>query len=177
MKIKKIYMVLFVLYFVFLSGCAYVNPMVKNYEKDFDDFGISRQYLNETKYIKEVFHYSYDEVWDNALYILAQHDIIIDLSKEQGEISYLTIEGVYFGDAFKKDQFFYWEFPFSVIMEKGRQSVTVYVYPMNNLYDEMDKKKKWWKIIDAGFDQEGRKFIERLSTQLAVKEKWEWLRN
>lgn len=177
MKIDSHILIVFILYFIFASGCAAVNPLVTNYENNFVGFKASQHDAIKSTSIKESFHKSYDEVWSNTLFILGQHDIIIDASKESGIITFLSIDGVYFGDVFSGDQFYYWEFPFTALIEKGSYDITVFVYPMKDLYDEKDKKKGWWKIVDAGFNQLGEEFLERLSTQLTVQERWQWFRN
>jgi hypothetical protein len=136
----------------------------------------SQQDLIKSSSIKKTFHRAYDEVWDSALYILAQHAIIIEASKESGRITYLSIDGLSFGNVFPEHQSYYWEFPFTVVIVKDDQGSTVFVYPMKGLYDDKNKKKKWWKVIDAGFNKKGKDLIDKLSTQLSVKESWQWLR-
>jgi hypothetical protein len=177
LKANSSILIIYILCLTFFSGCAAVNPVATYYENNFADFEASQQDLIKSKSIKKSFSKSFDEVWDNALYILAQHAIIVDASRESGIITYVCIDGVYFGDVFNKDLFYYWEFPFTALIDKGARDITVFVYPMSNLYDERDKKKKWWKIINDGFNQKGEEFIERLSTQLTVQGQWQWLRN
>jgi hypothetical protein len=164
------------MYFILTSGCAAVNPLVSPYENNFSGFEDSKNDAIKATPIKENFHRPYDEVWSNALFILGQHNIIVSASKDAGTITFLSIDGVYFGNVFTRDPFFYWEFPFTVLIEKGDQGNTVYVCPMKDLYDERDKKKNWWKVIDAGFNQLGEEFLDRLSTQLTVRERWQWIR-
>jgi len=164
-------------YLFLTSGCTSVNPIVKDYENHFNGFSASQENLIKESSIKQTFHRSYDEVWDSAVYILAQHAVIIELSKESGTITYLSIDGISFGNVFPEDQFYYWEFPFTLLIVKESQEIAVYVYPMTDLYDDKNKKREWWQVIDEGFNQKGRKFINALSTQLSVKGRWQWLRD
>jgi hypothetical protein len=124
---------------------------------------------------KRSYQNPYDEVWGGVLHILSQYAIIIDTSKESGIITYVDIDGVFFADVFIKDKFLYWEFPFTILLEKESQRTMVYIYPMTDLFEEKGSRKKWWKIVEAGFNQKGEEFLERLSTQLTAKERWPWL--
>lgn len=159
------------------TGCATINPLSGHYENNFADFQASEQELIKSSSIQKTFHKSFDDVWDNALYILAQHAIIIDASRESGTITYISIDALYFGDVFSEESYPFWEFPFTVFIDVGNEGITVFVYAMKNIYDEKYKEKNWWKIVDAGFDQKGEEFLQRLSTQLTVQEQWQWLRN
>ncbi len=163
--------------FIIFTRCATINPLSDHYENNFTHFEASEQELIKSSSIKKTFHESFDEVWDDALYILAQHAIIIDASKESGIITYLSLDGVYFGDVSLEKRYYFWEFPFTAFIDEGNQGITVFVYPIRNIYDEKDKRKNWWKIVDAGFNQKGEEFLQRLSTQLTVQEQWQWLRN
>jgi hypothetical protein len=176
LKADRLILIICIFYFILISGCAAFNPIVTHYENNFSDFKASQQDLIKTTSIKKQFNKSFDEVWNSALYILAQHAIIIDATKESGIIIYVSIDGIHFGDVFPEDSIYYWEFPFTALIDRGSNSVTVSIYPMRNLYDEKDKKKNWWKIINAGFNQNGEEFIERLSTQLTTQERWQWLK-
>lgn len=160
-----------------LTGCATINPLSRHYENNFTNFEASEQELIKSSPMKKTFQKSFDDVWDDALYILAQHAIIIDASRESGVITYVSIDGVYFGDVFLDGSYLLWEFPFTVFIDKGILGITVFVYAMRNIYDAKDKEKNWWKIVDAGFDQNGEEFLQRLSTQLTFQEQWQWLRN
>ncbi len=176
MKINSFILMVWILYILVLTGCASVNPLVTDYENHFYSVEPSQQDLIKSSPIKQTFYRSYDEVWDSVLYILAQHAIIIDLSKESGRITYLSIDSLSFANVFPEDQFYYWEFPFTVLIANDNHGITVFVYPMSDIYSDKNKKKKWWKVIDAGFKQNANDFIDKLSTQLSVKERWQWLR-
>ncbi|MDP3296198.1 MAG: hypothetical protein Q8N09_01160 [Thermodesulfovibrionia bacterium] len=45
---------------------------------------------------------------------------------------------------------------------------------MTDLFAEKGSSKKWWKIVETGFNQKSEEFLERLSRQLEVKERWLW---
>ena len=169
------YVLITVILFI-LSGCTAFNPMVVQYENNFSHFEASPEELVKSTSIKMNFHQSYDDVWESAIYILAQQSVIIDSSRESGIITYMNIDGIHFGDVFPEDSIYYWEFPYTALFERGDNEVNVFIYPMRNLYDEKDRKKNWWKVIDAGFSQQGEEFLDRLSTQLTAGERWQWLR-
>ena len=179
MKHNSCILILYIACIAIFTGCATgtINPLSGHYENNFTNFQASEQELIKSSSIKKTFHKSFDDVWDDALYILAQHAIIIDASRESGIITFVSIDGLYFGDLFSEKSYLLWEFPFTVFIDAGNQGVTVFVYAMKNIYEEKYKEKNWWKIVDAGFDQEGEEFLQRLSTQLTVQEQWQWLRN
>ncbi|UCF87585.1 MAG: hypothetical protein JSV71_02435 [Nitrospiraceae bacterium] len=126
--------------------------------------------------MKKSFQNSHEEVWNNMLYILAQHAVIIASSKESGIISYIDIDGVFFSGVLNEDQFLFWEFPFTVWVESDFQKgLTVYIYPMTDFYPEKTRRKSWWDTVETGFYQKSEKFLETLSVQLAAQERWPWL--
>lgn len=177
MKADRHLLIILPLLFFLFSGCAAVNPLVSHYENNFSGFRSSTKDMRKSQSLTMQFPASFDEVWENALSILTQEAIIIDVSRTSGTISYIIIDGVYFGDVFPENTFYYWDFPFTVSVERGKGVTSVTVCPLTGLYKENDTKKKWWRNIHAGFHQQGEEFLLRLSAQLTVQERWQWLKN
>ena len=160
-----------------ITGCATMNPLSEHYENGFAHFQAADQLTGQSSPLQRTFHASFEEVWDKALYILTQHSIIIDTSREAGMITYLKVDSEYFGDVFGPESYYFWEYPYTVEVDEGDQGITVFVYPMRDMYSERQKKRKWWCIVDEGFDQNAEEFLRKLSTQLTVQDRWQWLRD
>ncbi len=175
MKTIRLKWIIFLLLSVCVSGCATVSPLRTHFENNFSDFEVSKEDLINKTSFKKSYQNPYDEVWSNALKILSQYAIIIDISKESGTISYVDIDGIFFSNVFTKDKFAYWEFPFAIWVEKQPESTIVNVYPMTEIFEKYSKRK-WWRIVEKGFNQKAEEFLETLSTQLEAKERWQWLR-
>jgi len=176
LKIHNSILTVLALYVVLFSGCSAVNPLVPYYENNFSGFEASKSEAIKSTPVKKSFHGPYEDVWSNTLYVLGQHSMIVGASKEEGIITFVSVEGVSFGSVFTGAPFYYWDFPFTVFIERGNEDITVYVCPMKELYNERDKKKYWWKVIDVGFNQLGEGFLDRLSTQMTTRERWRWMR-
>lgn len=174
-KTNSLKLTVCLLLLVSVLGCATISPLEPYFENNFSGFKSSKKDMVKVASLKKSYQNPYDEVWDSALYILAQYAIIIDSSKESGIITYVDIDGVFFADVLIEDNFLYWEFPFTVLIEKEPQGTMVYIYPMTDLFTEKGSKKKWWEIVETGFNQKGEEFLEKLSTQLTAKERWPWL--
>lgn len=168
-SIKLIFCLLFV---ALLSGCTLATSIQKHYESNFAYLKFPEIDLVKKGPFNTRYQRSFDEVWDTALFVLSQHAVIINASKGSGMITYLVIDGV-----FSIDKYIYWEFPFAVLIERETDGASVYVYPMINLFDSRDYNKEWWSAMNNGFNQKGEEVIEKLSVQLMVEQRWQWLRN
>ncbi len=175
MEAIKLKWIVFLLFAFYVSGCATVSPLGTHFENNFSDYKVSKKDIINKASFKKSYQNSYDEVWSNVLKILSQYAIIIDISKESGTISYIDIDGVFFSNVFTKDKFAYWEFPFTIWVEKQPPVTIVNVYPMTDFFEKYSKRK-WWRIVEKGFNQKAEEFLENLSTQLEAKERWQWLR-
>jgi hypothetical protein len=173
MKNRK-FMLLVCFWFIFLCfGCASIySPLKTHFENNFSDFKIPEKDKLKGTAIQRTYQSSYDNVWDSALIILHQNTIIAKMSKESDFIAYIDIDGLWLEEKFR-----YWEFPFTILVEKDSKGTTVYVYPMTYLF-ENEKEisgKEWWKTVKMGFNQKGEEFLEKLTVQLTTKDRWPWL--
>jgi hypothetical protein len=98
--------------------------------------------------------------------------MIVSASKESGLVSYVDVDGIMIDK-----KFYYWEFPFTVLVEQNTEGTLVYVHPMISVFESNEKfsKRKWWETIKTGFDQKGQEFLDKLSVQLASSTRWPWL--
>jgi hypothetical protein len=157
-----------------ISGCVTLSPLATHFENNFQELNPIDKDIVKASDFKKNFEVSYDEAWNNVLYILSQYAIITDASKELGYLTYIDIDGLYFEDVYTRHKFSYWEFPFTVYIEKEPTGVGFYIYPMKDIYKKYSTRW-WWKSVEAAFDQKSEEFRVKLSTQMAAKSRWRWL--
>jgi len=159
-----------------ISGCATISPMATHFENNFQELNPIDKDIVKASASRKNFNVSYDEAWNNVLYILSQYAIIIYGSKESGYITYIDIDGLLLEDVYTRHKFSYWEFPFTVYIEKEPMGVGFYIYPMKDIYKKYSGRW-WWKNVETAFDQKSEEFTEKLSTQISAKSRWHWLNN
>jgi len=157
-----------------ISGCATISPLATHLESNFEKFHPAARDNVKSHGSRKEIDVSYEEAWEDALYILSQYAIITDASKEAGHITYIDVDGLYLKDVYTRHKFSYWEFPFTLYMEEGSRGVVLYVYPMKDMYKKYSGRW-WWKNVDAAFDQKIAELIEKLSTQIESGSRWQWL--
>lgn len=162
---------------VTILGCG--NPRVSwlkpYYDNSFARFQPTDREKAKQSSLKREYPHPYDNVFDGTLLILQQYAIIGNASRETGSISYVDIDAILI-----KDNFWNYEFPFTVYLESTRRGTMVYVHPMGPLFDgKADDKsaieEKSPEIIRSGYKQKGEEFLERLSVQLTTTNRWPWL--
>jgi len=159
-----------------ISGCVTISPLATHFENNFQELKPIDKDIVKASAFRKNFEVTYDEAWNNVLYILSQYAIITAASKESGYITYIDIDGLYFEDVYTQHKFSYWEFPFTVFIEKEPTGVGVYIYPMKDIYKKYSKRW-WWKSVETAFDQKSEEFTGKVSTQMAAKARWHWLNN
>lgn len=161
-----------------VSGCAAVpfknpSPLYPYFEKSLSGFKPEEKDEIKKSNLRRHYSYAYDEVWASAVSILQQYALITHISKNDGVISYIDIDGILLGK-----RIYYWEFPFSVYFEKVEDGVMVYVYPMEKVFsfDNAITSRKWWSDVKKGFQQKGEELLDRVYTQLDIRKRWPWLK-
>ena len=156
-------------------GNARVSWLKPYYDNSFSQFRPLSGEKAKQSSLKREYPYPYDNVFDGALLILQQYAIIGNASRESGGISYIDIDALLIND-----NFWNYDFPFTVFLEKNPQGTMVYVQPMGPLFDEKAGSKsaveeKFPDVIRSGFKQKGEEFLERISVQLTASNRWPWL--
>jgi len=161
-----------------LSGCAAVpfnnpSPLYPYFENSLAGFKPADKDEIKKSNLRRHYAYSYDEVWMSAVKILQQYALITSISKNDGIITYIDIDGILLGK-----RMYYWEFPFSVYFEKVGDGVMIYVYPMESFFsfDNAITSRRWWSDVKKGFQQKGEELLERVYMQLDFRKRWPWLK-
>lgn len=173
MKNRRFMLLIFFLFIHFSFGCAPIySPLKTHFENNFSDFKTPEKDMIKRTTIKRTYQSPHDIVWDSALTILCQNTIMTNVSKESGVIAYVDIDGMML-----EDNFLYWEFPYTILIENDSNGTIVYVYPMTYLFENEKKiaEKEWWKTVKMGFNQKGEELLEKLSVQLSARNRWRWL--
>jgi len=161
-----------------LSGCSTVpfrnpSPLYPYFENSLSGFRPGEKPEIKKSNLRRHYAYSYDEVWMSAVKVLQQYALITQISKNDGVITYIDIDGILLGK-----RIYYWEFPFSVYFEKVEDGIMVYVYPMEKAFssDNTITSRKWWGDVRKGFQQKGEELLDRIHAQLDFGQRWPWLK-
>jgi len=128
-----------------------------------------------------------DQVWDAAVILLMQESIIIHAEKTQRSGLLATFTGPLFLNTTVNmpniglqkwvQNVTYARPPLVVLLEEeGTERVSVYLYWMQNLYDNVNEPKI--RLVEFPQDlveREGKELFDKLSTQVYATEKWKYL--
>jgi len=148
------------------------GPLSAQFETGFARFKPQNKEQIKNSDLRRHYSFGYDRVWDETLEVLHQYAVIAHISKQEGVISYIDIDGILLGK-----KLYYWEFPFTIYMEKVSDGTMVYVYPMEEIFsqDRSISSWQWWGDIKKGFTQKSEELLERISVQMEAGNRWPWL--
>jgi hypothetical protein len=110
-----------------------------------------------------------EEVWDEALSVIAQYALVIRTKHPEGTIFFVDVDGV-----LRDGEYIYLQFPFAVLIEGEAGRTAVYVSPMLDLVREGLSGGEL-ELATAVSKQKGQEFLAHLSVQLEASERWPWL--
>ena len=101
---------------------------------------------------------TFDEVWDSAIIVLMQQDIIVHSSKDSGVIATVMRP------------------PVVVLLEEGKDTIVVYLYWMDYVYKSLDEPQKMTVAFEEyELKKKSYDLFDKLSTQIYAGKKWKYL--